>query len=256
MPAGICSISGCNETKVIELSFKQDNFFKQSVRLTNKKQRSLEMKAYKNDYEYWNNRASKFEKASCDMDNKCSLDNKMAWVSGQFNDTDTTLEIGCGTGIYSTLIANSVKNLIATDMSNEMLTIARTKLKQYGNVEIRREDCNAISYEDNTFDSILVANLIHIVTDPLSVLKEIRRVLKKDGRVIIISYTFYGLSFIQKINAIFHYIKNFGLPPSSGKTLSPANLLKIAEDAGFSVKESKLMGDKLKTVCLAGIKSD
>jgi ubiquinone/menaquinone biosynthesis C-methylase UbiE len=214
------------------------------------------MKAYKNDYEYWSKRASIFDKASCDMDEKCSLDNKMDWVIRQFNDTDTTLEIGCGTGIYSALIANKVKNLIATDMSSEMLALARTKLNQYDNVEIRREDCYAISYEENTFDSILLANLIHIVTNPPSVLKEIRRVLKKDGRVIIVSYTFCGLSFIKKIIAIFHYIRNFGLPPSSGKMLSPIDLSKIAEDAGFSVRESKLMGDKLKTVCLVGIKPD
>jgi len=214
------------------------------------------MKVYKNDYEYWSKRASIFDHASCDMDGKCSLDNKMDWVISQFNDTDTTLEVGCGTGIYSALIANKVKKLIATDMSSEMLALARTKLNQYDNVEVRREDCYAISYEDNTFDSILLANLIHIVTDPPSVLKEIRRVLKKDGRVIIVSYTFYGLSFIQKIIATFHYIKSFGLPPSSGKMFSPADLSKIAEDAGFSVRESKLSGDKLKTVCLVGIKPD
>jgi ubiquinone/menaquinone biosynthesis C-methylase UbiE len=214
------------------------------------------MKVYKNDYEYWSKRASIFDKASCDMDKKCSLDNKMDWVSGQFNDTDTTLEIGCGTGIYSALIAKKVKSLLATDMSNEMLELARTNLNQYDNIEIRREDCYAISCEDNTFDSILLANLIHIVTDPHAVLKECQRVLKKDGRIIIVSYTFYGLSFIQKIIAISHYIKNFGLPPSSGKNFNPANLSKIAEDVGFSVKESKLMGDKLKTVCLMGTKPD
>lgn len=214
------------------------------------------MKPHKNDYDYWSKRAGTFDQSSCDMDSKCSLDNKMAWVLRQFNDTDTTLEIGCGTGIYSALIANNVKNLIASDMSDEMLAIAGTKLNQYENVDIRREDCYAISYEDNTFDSILLANLIHIVADPLSVLKEIRRVLKNEGRIIIVSYTVYGLSFFQKINAIAHYIKNFGLPPSSGKTLSPASLSKMAEDAGFSIKESTLMGDKLKTVCLAGVKEE
>jgi len=214
------------------------------------------MKAGNNDYGYWSKRANIFDKASCDMDEKCSLDNKMDWVLRQFHNTDITLEIGCGTGIYSALIANKVNNLIATDMSNEMLSLAKTKLNQYGNVEIRKEDCYSISYEDNTFDSILLANLIHIVTDPSSVLKEAWRVLKKDGRLVIVSYTFYGLSFIQKTAAIFHYIKSFGLPPSSGKVFSPADLTKIAEDAGFTVRESKLVGDKLKTVCLTGIKSD
>ncbi len=212
------------------------------------------MKMYKNDYDYWSKRASIFDKASCDMDKKCSLDNKMDWVIGQFKDTDTTLELGCGTGVYSALIANEVKNLIATDMSTEMLKIARANLNQYENVKIRKEDCYAISYEDNTFDSIILANLIHIVSDPQAVLKECHRVLKKDGRIIIVSYTFYGLSFIQKIIAIFHYIQNFGLPPTSGRNISPVSLSKIAEDEKFSIRESKLMGDKLKTVCLVGIK--
>jgi ubiquinone/menaquinone biosynthesis C-methylase UbiE len=214
------------------------------------------MKAHQNDFDYWSKRAGIFDKASCDMDGKCSQDNKMDWVIRQFNETDTTLEMGCGTGIYSAIIANKVRNLVATDMSSEMLALAGSKLNQYPNVETRREDCYAISYKDNTFDSILLANLIHIVTDPLSVLKESRRVLKKGGRIIIVSYTFHSLSLIQKIIAILHYIKNFGLPPSSGKILSPEDLTKISEDAGFSVKESKLMGDKLKTVCLMGINPD
>ena len=112
------------------------------------------MKAKNNDYEYWSKRAGIFDQASCDMNKKCSLDNKMEWVIKQFNDTDTTLELGCGTGLYSALIANKVKSLVATDMSSEMLSLARTKLNQYDNVEVKSEDCYAISYEDNTFDSI------------------------------------------------------------------------------------------------------
>jgi ABC-2 type transport system ATP-binding protein len=137
-----------------------------------------------------------------------------------------------------------------------MLAIAGIKLKSYDNVEVKRGDCYSISYEDKTFDSILLANLIHIVTDPHSVLRECRRVLKKDGRIIIVSYTLYGLSLIQKIVTSLHYIKSFGLPPSSGKTLSPESLSEMLEYEGFSVKESKLMGHKLKTVCLVGIKPD
>ena len=98
------------------------------------------MKTHLNDYNYWSKRAGIFDKASCDMDGKCSQDNKMDWVLRQFNETDTTIEMGCGTGIYSAIIANKVRNLVATDMSSEMLELARSKLNQYPNVEIRKVD--------------------------------------------------------------------------------------------------------------------
>ena len=80
--------------------------------------------------------------------------------------------------------------------------------------------------------------------------------LKKKGRVVVVSYTFYGLPIGQKLVAVLHYIKSFGLPPLSAQNVSPAGLSKIAEEAGFSVKESKLMGEKLKTVCLVAIKPE
>ena len=95
---------------------------------------------HSNDYEYWSKRAEVFDKASCNINGKCTRNGKGRWVISQFKDTDITLEMGCGTGIYSALIANKVKKLVVTDMSHEMLALAKTKLNQYTNVELSKED--------------------------------------------------------------------------------------------------------------------
>jgi ABC-2 type transport system ATP-binding protein len=214
------------------------------------------MKKHSNDYEYWSKRAEVFDKASCNINGKCTRDGKGGWVISQFRDTDIALEMGCGTGIYSALIADKVKKLVVTDMSREMLELAKTKLNQYNNVEVSKEDCYHTSFEDNTFDSVLLANLIHVVTDPTSVMKESRRVLKKGGRIVVIDYTFYNMSLMEKLGEILRYLRDFGLPPSPAKSLSPEDLTKISDEAGFVVEESKLVGDKLKAVCLRGIKTE
>ena len=71
-----------------------------------------------------------------------------------------------------------------------------------------------------------------------------------------IDYTFYNMSLMEKLGEILHYLRDFGLPPSSAKNLSPDDLIKISEEAGFVVEESKLIGDKLKAVCLRGMKAE
>ena len=93
------------------------------------------------------------------------------------------------------MIADKVKHLTATDLAPEMVGKAEGKLSQFGNVEVQIEDCYDTSFEDNTFDALLMVNLLHIMKEPVTVLEESRRVLKDDGRVVIVDVTGYGMPF-------------------------------------------------------------
>ncbi len=213
------------------------------------------MKTNLNDYDHWSKKAHKFDNVACNMDGDCSEDSKKDWINSQFKSTDVALELGCGTGTYSAFIADKVKKLIATDMSDEMLEIAKKKLQHFTNIEISKEDCYNTSFKDNTFDSILLANVLHIVSDPVAVLKEGNRVLKKNGRIIVTSYTFFGMPLLQKFRAMIQYVMTLGLPPSSGRILNPTELKKLAEEAGIKVKVSKLIHGNTYSVCLSGTKT-
>jgi len=87
------------------------------------------------------------------------------------------LEIGVGTG-SSFKDYPPGKHIVAVDISREMLQRAREKLKNYnGNIKLRREDVQNLSFKDETFDTVFTSWVFCSVTDPIKGLTELRRVL-------------------------------------------------------------------------------
>ena len=148
------------------------------------------------------------------------------------------------------MIADRVKYLTATDLSQDMIEKAKDKLNQLSNVEVRIADSYNTLFEDSMFDGVLLVNLLHIVKDPIAVLNESNRVLKDNGRVVIVDFTGYGMPLLQKLTLGFRYLKTWGSPAPYNKNLSPDKLVEIVKEAGFMVEESKLIGKDTKAVCL------
>jgi arsenite methyltransferase len=104
---------------------------------------------------------------------------------------EVVVNIGSGGGIDVFLSANKVKDsgkVIGIDMTDEMLGKARKNAKQggYTNVEFRKGDIEKrIPVEDSTADLVISNCVINLTTDKISTFKEIYRILKDDGRMII-----------------------------------------------------------------------
>lgn len=206
------------------------------------------------EYRYWGKFASTFDDDTRYIVGPTVYQEVKRWLVNQFKDMDTVLELGCGTGFFSEMIADKVKHLVATDLAQEMVDRAREKLAGYSNVEVQLEDCYDTSFGEGTFDATLLVNLIHIVKDPIAVLKESHRVLKGGGTIVIVDATGYGMTFRKKIGMGIRYMKRFRKPTPYGRNLSPDGLAGIVRQAGFVVEESKLIGKDTKAVCLRGKK--
>jgi ubiquinone/menaquinone biosynthesis C-methylase UbiE len=96
------------------------------------------------------------------------------------------LEIGCGTGIISLGIAPLVKSIVATDISPQMISVAKSKAQRASitNIEFHVHDGYALPYDDQTFDVALLFNVLHMVKEPASLLREAQRLLKPTGYLI------------------------------------------------------------------------
>lgn len=207
------------------------------------------------EYKYWGRFSSTHDEAVLYIVGHRVQQEIKDWLINQFKNTDVVLELGCGTGFYSEAIADRVKHLTATDLAQEMIELAEEKLSQYSNVEVQIEDCYRTSFQDNLFDAILMTNLLHIVKDPVAVLKESKRVLTDDGRIIIADYTGYGMPFLTKMGLGIRYMRKFGKPAPYNKSFSPDKLAGIVKQAGFAVEESRLISKGTKAVCLRGKKA-
>ena len=111
-----------------------------------------------------------------------------AVVEGLIFPGDRVLECACGTGLLTGVIAPRCKSLVATDFSEKMLKRAEKKYGKYGNVKFEQADILRLSYPDECFDAVTAANVIHLLDEPYRALRELDRVCKPGGRIIIPTY--------------------------------------------------------------------
>lgn len=109
-------------------------------------------------------------------------------VAAEIGLNDTVLECACGTGAISRYIAPKCKTLTATDLSVGMLRQAKKSCQSYSNVKIKRADMTHLKCRDSRFDAVVAGNVIHLLEDPLSAVKELERVCRPGGKIIIPTY--------------------------------------------------------------------
>jgi len=166
-----------------------------------------------------------------------------------------TIEFGCGTGYFTETIIQKYKNMVATDLSDDLLEIAKKRLNKYSEITIQKENCMDTSFTSEKFDSVFMANLIHVIENPFKALQECYRILKDGGILIIVTFTSYGMKFMEKMKLGIRFLKVWGKPPQHTKTFSPEELASILEDAGFTVEKSKLIGNRTKALYVIGKKN-
>lgn len=101
----------------------------------------------------------------------------------RLRDTDTVLELGCGTGTTALSLAPTVARLVGTDVSGEMIAIAREKAgaQGCGNVEFVVSPADRALRPDGTFDAVLAFNVLHLIADRPAALRQAVRSLKAGG---------------------------------------------------------------------------
>ncbi len=109
-------------------------------------------------------------------------------IAAMIASTDEVLECACGTGMLSVYIASRCRKLIATDFARNMLKIAEKKCAAYANVEFDVADILCLDYPNEMFDKVVAANVIHLLDDPHKALKELGRVCRSGGKMIIPTY--------------------------------------------------------------------
>lgn len=111
-----------------------------------------------------------------------------AAVAALIRPEDEVLECACGTGLLSGVIAGRCRSLIATDFSENMLKRAEKKYKGRGNIHFEQGDILHLAYPDASFDAVVAANVIHLLDEPYTALRELDRVCRPGGRMIIPTY--------------------------------------------------------------------
>ncbi|MEM7576542.1 MAG: methyltransferase domain-containing protein [Planctomycetota bacterium] len=99
------------------------------------------------------------------------------------------LDLGVGTGLSMSKYPNSCR-VVGVDLSGGMLRQAKSNLEQAGHDArgLIQGDALRTPFADGAFDRVMVSHVISVVSDPAALLRECRRVVKPDGRIVVLNH--------------------------------------------------------------------
>lgn len=102
------------------------------------------------------------------------------------------LDVGCGPGFFSVLLARLGYEVTAVDYTENMLTEARKNAAHYGvDIDFRRMDAQKLDFEDGIFDLVISRNVLWNLEQPEQAYREWLRVLKPNGTLMNFDGNFY-----------------------------------------------------------------
>ena len=102
-----------------------------------------------------------------------------------FSKNRFVLDVGCGTGLFFNCIAARVRFVVGADLSRRLLLKANEYVKKFDNVHLVCADADYLPFSKNYFDAIFAFTLFQNLPKPILALKEILRVAKPAGFVVI-----------------------------------------------------------------------
>lgn len=139
------------------------------------------------------------------------------------------LEIACGTGRFTAMLAERGADIVGLDISAEMLGEARTKAAAAGvgdRIEFMRGDAGRLPFADDEFDAVIAMRFFHLADTPTEYLSEIRRVSNGD------------VMFDTFKNASTRSIYNWALPMGS-RLYSRSEVRSLVKGAGLTLVDDE-----------------
>ena len=102
---------------------------------------------------------------------------------------DRVLEVGVGTGINTSLYPANCQ-VTGIDLSSSMLEKARERVarEHLRNVRLLEMDAASLTFADDSFDIVYAPYLVSVVPDPVKVVREMHRVAKPGGKIIVLNH--------------------------------------------------------------------
>jgi len=170
--------------------------------------------------------------------------------------TDTVADIGCGNGRHLTLCAKQCKNAVGLDISRKLLYIVKNKILENNleNTILLHSNAVNIPIKDDSVDAVIFIAALHNIKgrdNRVQALKEIRRIMKEDGKALISVWSRwqdkYRKQFFKKwftkigkseFGDIDIYWRQHGLDiPRFYHLYSKKEFLKDLKEAGFKILE-------------------
>ncbi|MDP2697506.1 class I SAM-dependent methyltransferase [Thalassospira sp.] len=186
---------------------------------------------------FWDKNAQRYARRK--IGNMPAYEQTLAHVRRYLSKDQKVLEIGCGTGSTALLLAPDAGHITATDISPNMIAIARAKPEtaELGNVTFTAAELADDKIGEGMFDTVLAFNLLHLVPETGTALRAIHRRLRPGG--LFISKTVCLAEYTIFLRALISVMKVARIAPDV-RYLSSQSLNTAIGTAGFEIVETAL----------------
>ena len=169
------------------------------------------------------------------------------------------LDLGTGTGRMLELLGPGLERGLGIDLSLDMLALARARLDRAGlrHCSVRQGDIYDLPLPRNSFDLVIVHQVLHYLDDGARAIREAARVLRPQGRLLVIDFAPHELEFLREEHAhrrlgfaqetVAQWLEQAGLdvvshrsvPPDAGSDGEIAVSLWLARDPRLAIAGSR-----------------
>lgn len=151
---------------------------------------------------------------------------------------DRVLDLGCGSGWATRLLAPTCKEVVGVDVSDEMIRQAEQASQNFTNMSYLQGSAQKIPWADNSFDKMLSVESFYYYADQGAALGEIFRVMAPGGRIFILINLYkdneYSLQWVHLLKVPVH-------------VRSAADYIGLLQKHGFQNAESRQIPDDTPT---------
>lgn len=124
----------------------------------------------------------------------------------QLHKNQTVLDVATGSGRMAYTLASAGFSVVSGDIDKSALATTIDKVGHLfpGNVTFTYFDALDLPYQDKSFSSVVSANSLHEIDDPMRALAEMTRVVTTDGSLLIIDFNTNGFNAISKVHSEIH----------------------------------------------------
>lgn len=156
---------------------------------------------------------------------------------------ETALDAGCGVGLLSEPLAlelGPTGRLIGVDLTAEVLEKARARCAPFGNARFLEGGVEALPLESATVDLAACTQVLLYVPDVPKALRELHRVLKPGGRLVVVETDWAGLV-LNAANAALTQKIVAGWDAAVPSPRLPRTLKPMLEEAGFAAVRAEAL---------------